>query len=333
MAWYLLLSLLVFWNSGLSLFEQQQAAAQAGSPRGLVVSLATPGHRRIFHVGERILLVTEYSSTVPDGYEVDVADSRNAPPLSDRFFVYPPGRALISVQGAVCCEARRLVLSHKPVVVLSHMELRFSEPGSAVLYMTTQRVFRRHDPNLYTASKLHSASQLLRIEIVPADDTWQQRELPAVERKLKSEPASKFTHWASCRDLAVLDVPEAIALKVAWLRSGGPCSENSMFQSFVRLPEAEAALLRLMKEPDVSITAGMMRSLIEVRLRQSQRWLFALKSESPQDFPENVMSFGYAATEAGAEVVKELTPYLALKTAQARANSEMTLAQFSAPER
>ncbi len=171
------------------------------------MTLDTADGKRTYPESEYIPLVIKYSSSMFRKYNVETATGSSAAGQSQQ--LHADGiRFLSQLGGFACCGSLPRILDSTPYVFTPPMRLRLV-PGKHELYITARQVSAR-EPGARIESG--ETSSILWLDIAP-DPGWQQRELANIQ---KSYAANK---WLECRGLSSLDVPEATAEKIKWLKA------------------------------------------------------------------------------------------------------------------
>src|SRR5690242_6034347 len=185
------------------LAKQKNDAAQ--NPAAVSFVIQTRNNQTRFHQGELISLQLSFSSTQPEKYSIDsVTYDRSGRLDIDTFHVDPPGAVsdplsdyfnsgFIFIGGGL----RGITpLQSKPYVVTADLNewYRFERPGKYRLYITSHRVRSDHFVDDQAQASVVTSpvtSNVIELEIVPADAAWATQTLAAAITTLDAKSSSE----------------------------------------------------------------------------------------------------------------------------------------------
>jgi hypothetical protein len=185
------------------LAKQKKDAAQ--NPAAVSFVIQTRNNQTRFHQGELISLQLSFSSTQPEKYSIDsVTYDRSGRLDIDTFHVDPPGAVsdplsdyfnsgFIFIGGGL----RGITpLQSKPYVVTADLNewYRFERPGKYRLYITSHRVRSDHFVDDQAQASVVTSpvtSNVIELEIVPADAAWATQTLAAAITTLDAKSSSE----------------------------------------------------------------------------------------------------------------------------------------------
>jgi len=200
-------------------FLTQQKKALAQNPDGVSFVLQTRNNQTRFRQGEVISLQLSFSSSQPKNYHLDAATydrsgrlsldtfhldptTGTSDPLSDYFnfgFMFMAGglRSFPSLES-------------KPYVVNADLNewCRFDQPGKYRLYVTSHRISTGYFGDVENRSFVVT-SNVIELEIIPADPPWTTRTLADAKAILDSNNNSE-KHRDACRVLRFLSSKLAV---------------------------------------------------------------------------------------------------------------------------
>ena len=255
-------------------FETKHRQRLAENPEGVALTVSLESGRRWFEMGEVVRLQLSFSSQIPDTYQlalmtysrsgrlnVDLATVTPAvgavDPLEDYF-----GAGLFGFLGGGALPPPE-VLGQEPVsasLVLNE-HLRFNRPGRYRLFVVSNRV----EPVDQYAG-LSVASNVIDLEILPADASWQQRLTAEAVAALRNDGDTTELE-AACRVLRFVGTAEAVIaiLDHYPLRAARSCQHEFSFGLIGAPPSlrdyaAREMMLRL-RDPHYPIRPRFLRDL------------------------------------------------------------------------
>ena len=201
-------------------FITQQKKALAQNPAGVSFAIQTTNNQIRFRQGEVISLQLSFSSSQPKKYHVDSAtydrsgrlqiDDFHLDPstgVSDPLYDYFNFQLLFMAGGLRGYPA----LEVKPYIVKADLNewCRFDHPGKYRLYVTSHRVGTGYIGEPENQSFVVT-SNVIELEIVPADPSWSRQTLTAANAILDGKNNSPDNRRAACRVLRFLDSNEAV---------------------------------------------------------------------------------------------------------------------------
>jgi hypothetical protein len=207
-------------------FVEHQRQLIAKNPEGLTFTLKLRDSGTQFHVGETISLELGFASSLPETYVFDNASYDRSGRLQIDSFIldcadgvadplydyYHKSLGFFMGGGLRGIGA----LSTKPEIVNYDLNewLRFDKPGKYRLYVISHRLGKGkayHQEN----TPIEPASNIIQLEIIPADREWEQRTLSEAAKLL--EPAPRGTsqigengHRSACRTLRFMGTEAAV---------------------------------------------------------------------------------------------------------------------------
>jgi hypothetical protein len=174
-------------------FDARHAADLANNPPDLHFRLDTVGGQRAFHIGERIPLTLAFSSDTPAKYKLNAAsyDCSGRLPTEefimekeaiDPYLDYFGAGVLGGLAGGI---RGYPVLEHKPVKIEVELNqwFRFDLPGHFRFYLKSHRLARESAPGESDRRtvELAAVSNVVEIEILTADASWETMKLTAIK--------------------------------------------------------------------------------------------------------------------------------------------------------
>jgi hypothetical protein len=201
-------------------FLTQQKKALAQNPAGVSFVIQTTNNQTRFRQGEVISLQLSFSSSQPKKYHVDSATYDRSGRLQiDDFHVDPTNGVsdplydyfnfqLFSMAGGLHSYP---VLEVKPYIVTADLNewCRFNRPGKYRLYVTSHRVGTGYYGEAENQSFVVT-SNVIELEIVPADPSWSRQTLAAANATLDGKNFNSENRRDACRVLRFLGSNEAI---------------------------------------------------------------------------------------------------------------------------
>ena len=200
-------------------FLTRQEEGIAENPAGVAFLLQTKNNQTRFRQGELISLQLSFSSTQAKKYHLDAATYDRSGRLDiDTFHVDPTSGAsdplsdyfnffLGGMGGGLRTNP---TLEPKPYVITVDLNewFRFDQPGKYRLYVTSTRVFRDRfyeDPNY----PIVTTSNVIELEVIPAEPTWAKQTLARTIATLDSKNAENRRD--ACRLLRFLGTRDAVS--------------------------------------------------------------------------------------------------------------------------
>jgi len=201
-------------------FITQQKKALAQNPAGVSFVIQTTNNQTRFRQGEVISLQLSFSSSQTKKYHLDAATyDRSGRLETDDFHVDPtngvsdPLYDYFHFQFAFMGGGLRTfpALEVKPYVVKADLNewCRFDQPGKYRLYVTSHRVGTGYDGETENQSFVVT-SNVIELEIVPADPSWSRQTLAAANAVLDRKSNNSESHRDACRVLRFLSTKEAL---------------------------------------------------------------------------------------------------------------------------
>ncbi|HEV8134608.1 MAG TPA: hypothetical protein VGP85_08025 [Pyrinomonadaceae bacterium] len=201
-------------------FLIQQKKVLAQNPAGVSFAIQTTNNQTRFRQGEVISLQLSFSSSQPKKYHLDAATYDRSGRLQiDDFHVDPTNGVsdplddyfnfqLLSMAGGLRSYP---TLEVKPYVVKADLNewRRFDRPGKYRLYVTSHRVGTGYDGEGENQFFVVT-SNVIELEIVPADPSWSRQTLAAANAILDGKNNNSENRRDACRVLRFLGSNEAV---------------------------------------------------------------------------------------------------------------------------
>jgi hypothetical protein len=305
----------------------EHAAAIAAGPADVTLTIATPGGRTRFAMGEAIPIELRFSSTTEGAYELDLASyDRSGRLWSETFHVDPPGFAdpladyfgeMRGGFGGLRPMPPELGREPRAITVELGEHVRFDRPGTYRLHVRSTRVGRRARRG---GAAVEVASQnAIALEIVD-DPAFAARELAKDEAVLvRGAPPEEVA--VARRSLRLLATSDASRAMVADLARPARAGDDARFDLEAGLYGARdrANVIALLRGAIAAPAAVVSPSLLDLAVR-----LVAIGAGAKARDPK-----GLAA--ARGPLVREVVVALPKKVAPALAPSIAT-ALFAAAE-
>jgi len=229
-------------------------------------TVTTDGHRSTFQIGERIPLELSFIGPAEKRFELTNASYDRSGRMSfEEFEVTPksgwsdPLATYFGSQGIFMMGGLSSLVVLSPTPYVMHLNLnewvRFDQPGSYTVVVTTHRVADHFDANPDFSLK----SNPFHLEIVPATSAWQTNRLSEIVGKLPKDTAA-------VADLRYLGTPAAANLMAQHLRDDEPTMLYECAFGLLGLPDsvrprAVAAMSKLILDPDFPISGWFLITL------------------------------------------------------------------------
>lgn len=174
-------------------FDARHAHDLAGNPSDLHFRLETADGRRAFHIGERIPLALQFSSSAPNKYKLNGATYDRGGRLPTEEFIceregvtdpyqdYFGSGVLAFLEGGLRAYP---VLESKPYQIDLSLNdwFRFDVLGRYRFYLKSHRLTREHQPGERGEKTVAFApvSNILELEILPDDQDWTSTKFSAI---------------------------------------------------------------------------------------------------------------------------------------------------------
>jgi len=161
----------------------------------LEVSIAT--NQREFHIGETIPLQLNFSSTVKDRYQINMAQYDRSGRMNHEHFTISPAQGAVDPLPTYIWSMGGLstsrFLSSEPATIKLNLNewVRFTQPGEYRLIVSSSRVGARDQSNPLGASAVTARSNKITLKIVAADPVWQKRVVKDAVRNLAAPAPTK----------------------------------------------------------------------------------------------------------------------------------------------
>ena len=203
-------------------FEVRNQEGVKKNPTGLNFELRTQNGRAIYHFYETIPVEMVFSSSQATTYSIELEERRNHVGQDYKFEVQPIDKALLAkpnllTRGFECCDSHRPYLSASPIVLRKELTdfLRFEEPGTYRIFVTTRRVLRgkgnsnsKNEMDRYIkVSDFTLTSNLLTLTILPDDPEWDNRQLSDMLRRLHDPQIINICKKTRAAELREIEVP------------------------------------------------------------------------------------------------------------------------------
>lgn len=195
--------------------ERRQRVAE--NPAGVDLTVRIENGRRRFSMGEVIRLQLSFSSRIPDRYRLELRDYDRSGRLNVDRPIVAPSEATIDpledyfhsgIFGFIGGGISRppTVLGQDPVAVsmVLNEHVRFERPGRFRLFVVSGRL---HSVGEF--SPLPVTSNVVDVDIVPADPAWEQRRIAESTRALRDGGDGAAVD-AACRFLRFLGTTAAV---------------------------------------------------------------------------------------------------------------------------
>ena len=206
--------------AGPSTFDADHDQAIAANPPGAALALRLADDKMQYHIGEVIPVDLSFSSTVPDTYQLWKTTGVRVDADSGDWFVVDPQEGVDDPQpnegGAYSILGNNPVLGEKPEMISSVLNewLRFDKPGKYRVYAVSGRVTPLHPKDhAQWGQSLRLASNIVSIEIIPADAEWASHALEQALHQLATLDPLRDTYneeTAAAHTLQFLDTPESL---------------------------------------------------------------------------------------------------------------------------
>lgn len=367
------LSLLLICASAAWGQEDFLAGHEAGlqcNPPGVKLILRTRNRGATYHLFEPIPIDLQFSSEKPFAYTIELDEMMNLAGKSDTFQVDARSTVLLApksttFKGFICCGSYRRYLSAQPTSLQRELTdyLRFEQPGTYSMYLTTRRIFHgMQKANHPDESDLSLTSNVLTLTILPDDPQWDAVQLvdvlrtlddPRVQtayvsakhrvRKIPSETAQDFatsnrvdlTEFVlTQKALNMLDTPEAIRERVLRIKQSPhdqvPDSEAAValweesLASSTRPELIAAALARRAEEPDFGVTYGFV-ALWERFIAQRDNPELFRPARNKAEHYKNDLDYLSKCVEAESGLIPRLEGLVPGKSVEAAAVTSQTI--------
>lgn len=181
--------------------EAIQASQAALNPAGVTCTLSTSDGRARFRMGERIRVLAGFSAEKAEQFQLDVFFQSRPSLLQFGTFTVAPSQGVadplagvpapqsISIAGYVPPPVRLTPTPHTIALDLNEW-LRFDRPGVYRVFFSAKRVSpippgAASPFGIFGPGGLSTTSNILQLEIVPAEPAWQEEQAALALQKLK----------------------------------------------------------------------------------------------------------------------------------------------------
>ncbi len=301
---------------GNDVFETGHAQSEAKNPPGLSMVLDTSHSKRSYSEGEYIPLVLSYSSDIRYKYKVETGLGWNDAGESQRLYTdeqITPVRCLVARTGY---GQRLQPLNSKPVIVPHCIGIRL-KLGKHEVYVTAKQVFPWSTVE-ESGKGLSTTSNILRLDITP-DPGWQQRDLASTMQNYDKHPT------ASCRELSVLDIPEATAEKLKLL-DRGHCGRMLSFYP-AEYETVQGTIEQWIHDPDHVVTDVAIDALTTARAGMSHPELLTGWLDDPEKQQAIGRSWLSALESAKTALAEEICATLPAKSSSAQVSTKKNVCE------
>ncbi|MEP6637182.1 MAG: hypothetical protein ABJB97_10700, partial [Acidobacteriota bacterium] len=230
-----------------------------------------------FDVGEIIPLQLAFSSTVPDHYQVNMAQyDRSGRMNYEHFSVSPADGAvdpLPTNTGGMGGLTNFKFLTSEPWTIKLNLNewVRFTRPGEYRLVVSSNRVGARDPSNPFGASPAIARSNEITLKIVPANPSWQKQvfneavaalDVPVKQPEIERDTTARRRAFEILRFLGSADAAREMAKRMRGEDSGG--LDYVCMLGLISSPEREvarSALGEALADPDRPIDANFLYTL------------------------------------------------------------------------
>ena len=275
--------------------------AQSTPPvdRNVVLNVSIASEQREFRIGETIPLQLNFSSTVKDRYQVNMAQYDRSGRMNYERFIVSPAQGAVDPLGNYLAAGGGLTsfqfLSSAPWTIKLNLNewVRFTQPGEYRLIISSNRVAMRDQSRPLGTSPVTARSNEITLKIVAADPVWQKRIFKdAVTRLDAPAPlkAEQMEQYATARRQAVetlrfLGTVDAVREMAKRLRGEDKGLDYIYMLGLISSPErsvARTALEEALADPDHPVGANFLHALRTVNsdTNDHQRELAGNSTES-----------------------------------------------------
>ena len=250
--------------------------AQQSNPPGASLNLRLKDGKAKFKQGEVITIEMLFSSSLPDTYRLDArtydrsgyleADSYHVEPevsVTQPLFDYRQSGMFGGSMGGIM--PMPPTLESKPYIITQDLNefLRFDRPGKYRLYVSNTRIGRL-DPNSShrVAGQFPVTSNVIEIEILPADRDWQEQRLK--EAIAIIDDGKQRDRRPGCRMLRFLNSEDAEAEMIRRYRGNTDGCDGEFHFGLVSSPRRDSVIDQMestLTAPDHPITGPFIHTL------------------------------------------------------------------------
>lgn len=251
-------------------FTQAQASTAAKNPANVRFQLVLPEGRTAFHQGEPITITESFTSDRPGAYQLQVWNM----PAVDELHIDPASGAAVPDADS----PRQHVfffhgfapapqpLDAKPatVPIVLNRYFRFDRPGHYRLYATSHRVDPLPVPRSSVWPRTTAASEIVELEILPSDPTWERSQLDAIRKDLDSP--DQGTSRAASTALRYLATDDAAREMLSRLKSA-PENGDDFIAGLYEARDRSFVLDRLknaLGDPNFAVSEPLLTALVRL---------------------------------------------------------------------
>jgi hypothetical protein len=261
---------------GISVVATCAQTAPAVDPK-VVLALSIATKQREFHIGETIPLQLNFSSSVKDRYQINMAQYDRSGRMNYEHFSISPAEGAVdplpTYGGSLGGLTTYRFLQPEPATInLSLNEwVRFTQPGEYRLTVLSDRVGVRDPSNAFGSSPVSARSNEITLTIVAADRAWQKQVLsdavaalnkPAPSKPVETYTASRMQAMQTLRFLGTADATRELARRLRGEDPGG--LEYVCMLGLISSPErsvARSALQEALADPEHPINTSFLYTL------------------------------------------------------------------------
>jgi hypothetical protein len=248
----------------------------------VVLTISIANKQREFRIGETIPLQLNFTSTVKERYQVNVAQYDRSGRMDYERFILSPAQGAVDPMpghmGGMGGLTSYTFLRTEPWTTKLNLNewVRFTQPGEYRLSILSSRVTVRDPANTFGASPVTARSNEITLKVVAADPVWQKQVFRDAVKKLDEPAPAKpaqidqytIAQQQAAETLRFLGTADAAREMAKRMRGEDPGPPDYIYYlGLISTPEraaARSALDEALADPDHPIDALFLSTLRKV---------------------------------------------------------------------